>query len=123
VAAHRPLRFPAAMIDSALRVRREKLQELGTGPGFSEIDWAYCLTRPLRQCGHRFDEVRAELQDFAADYSRALLARVAKEAVPFPDLHTLNGTIAAFAELQQFLPGMLRTERPLRLILDRRPFI
>jgi hypothetical protein len=123
VAVHRPLRYPAAMIDSALRVRRENLQPLGTGPGFSEIDWVYCLTRPLRQCGHRFDEVQAELRDFAANYARALQAHIATHPVPFPDLHALNGTIAAFADLQQFLPGQLRTERPLRLILDRRPFI
>jgi hypothetical protein len=27
------------------------------------------------------------------------------------------------AELQQALPGLIRTERPLRLVLDRRPFI
>jgi hypothetical protein len=41
--------------------------------------------------------------------------------VPFEDLHALNGTMSA--ELQQAVPGLLRTERPLKLILDRRPFI
>jgi len=123
VIVRRPLRFPAQMIDSALRVRREKLQALGEGPGFSELDWVYCLTRPVRQCGHRFAEVQAEVQDFARDYARNLLAHVASRPVPFDDLHALNGTMSAFAELQQSVPGLLRTERPLKLILDRRPFI
>jgi hypothetical protein len=123
VIARRPVRHPAPMIDSALRVRREKLQALGTGPGFSELDWVYCLTRPVRQCGHRFDEVQAEVRSFAGEYARNLLAHVASRPAPFEDLHALNGTMSAFAELQQAVPGLLRTERPLKLILDRRPFI
>ena len=39
------------------------------------------------------------------------------------DLHALFGTLCALAELQQALPGEIRTARPLRLVLDRRPFI
>lgn len=123
VIARRPLRYPEQMIDSALRVRRENLYALAKGPGFSEIDWVYCLTRPLRQCGHRADEVLAEVRIFAREYATNLLAYVASHPVPFEDLHAMNGTIAAFAELQQSVPGLLRTERPLKLILDRRPFI
>ena len=123
IVAHRPLRYPEAMIDSALRVRRENLYALGKGPGFSEVDWVYCLTRPLRQCGHRFAEVQAEVQAFATEYATNLLTLVANNPVPFEDLHALNGTMSAFAELQQAAPGLLRTERPLKLILDRRPFI
>jgi hypothetical protein len=71
----------------------------------------------------RFAEVQAEGLDFARDYARNLLAYVASKPVPFDDLHALNGTMSAFAELQQAVPGLLRTERPLKLILDRRPFI
>jgi hypothetical protein len=39
------------------------------------------------------------------------------------DLHQLFGAVCAVAELQQALPGLLRTDRPLRLVLDRRPSI
>ena len=39
------------------------------------------------------------------------------------DLHLLFGTLCAMAELQQALPGFVRTRRPLKLVLDRRPFI
>ena len=123
VIVRRPIRYPEPMIDTALRVRREHLQPLGTGPGFSELDWVYCLTRPARQCGHRCDEVLAEVRSFAREYAGNLLAHVAARPVPFEDLHALNGTMSAFAELQQTVPGLLRTERPLKLILDRRPFI
>ena len=41
----------------------------------------------------------------------------------FNDLHALFGMTCALAELQQALPGMLTTDRPLKLVLDRRPFI
>ena len=39
------------------------------------------------------------------------------------DLHGLFGAVCALAELQQALPGLLRASRPLKLVLDRRPFI
>ena len=35
----------------------------------------------------------------------------------------LFGYLCAFAELQQALPGSCVTDRPLKLVLDRRPFI
>ena len=39
------------------------------------------------------------------------------------DLHLLFGAMCCLAELQTALPGQLKTERPLKLVLDRRPFI
>jgi hypothetical protein len=39
------------------------------------------------------------------------------------DLHSLFGAVCALAELQTACPGMIRTRQPLRLVLDRRPFI
>lgn len=41
----------------------------------------------------------------------------------FNDLHKLFGTTCALAELQQELRGEIETTKPLRLVLDRRPFI
>lgn len=117
VAAARPWRYPAAMIDTALALHRDGAYPLGAEPGFAEIDWVYCLTRSVRQCGHRADEVEQVLRHFTHRYAQAL------GGVVFDDLHTLHGTLAALAELQQALPGALRTERPLRLTLDRRPFL
>ena len=39
------------------------------------------------------------------------------------DLHALFGSVCAIAELQRALPGEFPTTKPLRLPLDRRPFI
>jgi hypothetical protein len=121
--ARRPLRYPEAMIDSTLRIRAEKLWKFAETQGFAEIDWVYCLTRPLRQTGHREKEVKAALQEFAIVYANFLRETVAKNPVPFEDLHNLFGVVCALAELQAALPGLYRTARPLHLVLDRRPFI
>ena len=42
---------------------------------------------------------------------------------PINDLHMLFGTVCALAELQNALPGEIVSTRPMRLVLDRRPFI
>ena len=41
----------------------------------------------------------------------------------FNDLHMLFGAVCALCELQAALPGKILTSKPLRLVLDRRPFI
>ena len=41
----------------------------------------------------------------------------------FNDLHMLFGAVCALAELQQALPGLITSTVPLKLVLDRRPFI
>jgi hypothetical protein len=123
-AARRPIPRPAALIDTALQVRREnRYPALGKGVGFAELDWLYCLTRCARQSAHRRAEVVEELSSFARAYARHLLALVQQDGPVFEDLHALNGTMSALAELQQAVPGLLRSERALRLTLDRRPFI
>ncbi|WP_457428082.1 hypothetical protein [Roseateles sp. P5_E7] len=123
-ALRQPIPRPEALIDTALRVYRERLYpQLGQGAGFAELDWLYVLTRSVRQCGYRYAEVLVELQQFARRYVGQLMQRVLHQPLAFQDLHALNGVMGALAELQQTLPGLLHTERPLKLTLDRRPFI
>lgn len=124
----RPLRFPAAMIDSCLAIyAKNQHPTLGSEVGFAEIDWVYCLTRATRQSGHRFIETQTILHEFAERYCDFLLRLVrdakAQDKGPFEDLHTLFGMLCSLAELQTALPGTIQTKRPLHLVLDRRPFI
>jgi len=97
---------------------------LGRSISFAEIDWVYCLNRSCRQSGYRFEEVHATLREFAEGYLRYLTEEVNPDTDDrFNDLHWLFGTICALAELQQALPGFIKTKKPLKLVLDRRPFI
>jgi hypothetical protein len=122
--ARRPLRYPAMMVDSCLRVAADNLfLPLGRAVGFAEVDWVYCLHRAVRQSGHRVEEGRAALRKFAARYVDYLASLDPLTHDGLNDLHQLFGAVCALAELQQALPGLLRTKRPLRLVLDRRPFI
>ena len=41
----------------------------------------------------------------------------------FDDLHALFGAMCCLAELQQAIPGLIKTERPLKNVLDHRPFV
>lgn len=40
-----------------------------------------------------------------------------------PPGHQLLGAVSVFAELPRAAPGLVRTEHPVRIVLDRRPLI
>ncbi len=121
--ARRPLPHPEALIDTCLAVLAQDLFPLARFVGFAEIDWVYCLNRARRQTPHRFAETQRALDAFAGRYVRFLLSLdLARDDGP-GDLHALFGAVCALAELQAACPGRIRTPRPLRLVLDRRPFI
>lgn len=121
--ARRPLRHPAAVIDTCLELRRAGAFPLGSAVGFAEVDWVYCLNRASRQSTHRHDECRAALMSFAHDYIGFLAGLDGPTHDGLNDLHMLFGAVCCLAELQAALPGMIRTSMPLKLVLDRRPFI
>jgi hypothetical protein len=118
-----PLAYPERMIDSCLSLFADDVFPLGRAVGFAEIDWVYCLNRASRQTPHRFDERTQALKTFAGKYVDYLRSIDPDDEPTIRDLHLLFGVLCALAELQAALPGFLQTERPLRLVLDRRPFI
>ncbi len=135
--ARRPLRYPEQLVDTCLDLYRrgETVQVPLTAPerrgeyplgkqlSFAEVDWVYSLNRAVRQCGRRFGEARQALEEFASEYIPFLLGIDPELDPDFDDLHLLFGGLCCLAELQQALPGLIKTQRPLRLVLDRRPFI
>lgn len=114
---------PAALIDAALAIYEDDPFPLGATVGFAEIDWVYCLNRARRQSDHRFAEAQAALEGFQARYIDYLFSLDPPTNAKLCDLHSLFGVICALAELQAALPGTMRAPTPLRLVLDRRPFI
>ncbi|MBQ7651761.1 MAG: hypothetical protein IJS15_12430, partial [Victivallales bacterium] len=76
-----------------------------------------------RQTPHRFHEIRRALLDYAVKYFDWLTHLDWEHDASASDLHLLFGTLCCIAELQLALPGLLHSTVPLRLVLDRRPFI
>lgn len=123
--AHKPYRYPERIIDTCIRMYEENdlVDDFAHHMGFSEIDWVFCITRALRQCGYRFDDCKKVLTRFAKDLVEYLDGIDEKTDDGFNDLHGLFGTVCCLAELQQSVPGLIESKKPLKLVLDRRPFI
>ena len=71
----------------------------------------------------RFAEAKEALDEFARSYTGYLLSLDPETVEGLNDLHMLFGALCALAELQAALPGRLTARTPLKLVLDRRPFI
>ncbi len=123
--AHMPLRYPEKMIDSCISMYEEQglPHFFGKSANFIEADWIYCLTRAQRQTPHRFYEVRKCLEDFTEKYLEFWYNVDWDTHDAVNDLHMLFGGVCALAELQQTLKGKILSDKPLKLVLDRRPFI
>jgi len=121
--ARRPWPHAAALVDTCLAIRERGAFPLARRVWFADVDWVYTLSRALRQTDHRFVEGRRTLAEFAETYANFLLGLDPERDEGLDDLHRLFGAVCALAELQQAAPGVLRSPRPLRLVLDRRPFI
>ena len=123
-AERRPMRYPEKVIDSCLELMSDaEGNRMMRGCNFLEIDVVYGLTRAMRQSPHRFYEGKAALEDFAEKYVNLLLSMDYEKNESFNDLHCLFGAVCCLAELQTPLPGKILTTKPLKLVLDRRPFI
>jgi len=121
--AHMPLRYPEKMIDTCISMYKdEPRKNFGMTAGFIEIDWVFCLTRAIQQTPHRFYEVIECLEDFAEKYCKHWLENF-DSINGVTDMHALFGSVCCFAELQRALRGKLYSEVPMKLVLDRRPFI
>lgn len=123
--AHMPVRYPERIIDSCIRLYEENAlgHPFGKQANFLEIDWVYCLTRCHEQTHHRHGEVLSVLRRFTQAYLQFWNTVDWETDESINDLHMLFGGVCALAELQRVLRGELRSDKPLKLVLDRRPFI
>ena len=127
VYAHRPFPEAEKCVDSMIDYYRDHLSKdsgFGRRIGFSEIDWLFLLNRASMQTGHRREEAKECIRHFAKGYIEYLENDIENAyKVKFDDLHALFGTTCALAELQIALPGEIKATRPLKNVMDRRPFI
>ena len=125
VHAHRPFPYPEKIIDSCISLyqNRQLRPVFRHDVGFMEIDWVFAMNRASRQTPHRFAEVKDLLWEMAQEFLPWLMSLDESSHDMFNDLHMLFGAVCAAAELQLALPGLIRTDVPLKNVLDRRPFI
>lgn len=128
--AKRPQRYPEQLIDTCLHLwemqkagKDALMPNFGKTIGFREIDWVFALNRATRQTPYRFWEAKAALAEFAEVLLPWMDTLDVDTHEGLNDLHMLFGTVCVLAELQAALPGKLNSTQPLRLVLDRRPFI
>lgn len=123
--AKKPLKYPDKLIDTCLMLYREHRlrSDFAHFIGFCEIDWVFAINRATRETPHRFNEVKEAIYDFGKEFIEYLNTLDFETDDYVNDLHMLFGTVCALAELQTALPGIIETSKPLRLVLDRRPFI
>ena len=124
----RPMRYPEKVIDSCIDLMSRGEHTIDNGYlktfiGFIDIDVVYCLTRAMRQSPHRFYEAKAALEDFAEKYLDMFYGIDYENDQYYNDLHSLFGAVCCLCELQTALPGKIITSKPLKIVLDRRPFI
>ena len=123
---NRQMPFPEQRIDTVLQLQQPDGYWHPTNHLWLTLDAIYLMTRTLRYCPHRFNDVqdcvRRVMQILMRDiYSPESRRKIFSEKM---GAHSLTAAISIAAEAQQFLGAReVITEEPLKLVLDRRPFI
>jgi hypothetical protein len=123
---NRQMPFPEQRIDAVLGLQQPDGYWNADNHLWLTLDAIYLMTRSLRQQPHRFADVQASVRravravqrDFwsAEGRQKSFQAKMAA--------HSLTAAISIAAEAQQFLgANEIVTDEPLKLVLDRRPFI
>lgn len=123
---NRPMPFPERRIDAVIGLQREDGYWHPTNRLWLTLDAIYLMTRTLRYSPHRFDDVRQVVRRVMEVMMREVYSPDARQAALAGKLpvHSLTAALSIAAEAQRFLGSReITTERPLKLVLDRRPFI
>lgn len=119
--ARLPHPYPWRLIDTLLDMLETNWTLFSRDLHPRELPLIFALSRSLRITPHRQEEALQTLRRFAHRWLRFLKEQA--QAGHFHDLLHTARHLCAIAELQQILPGYLRTRRPLRQVLNRRPFL
>lgn len=122
--ARRALPYPQALLDTCIAAYRAgDCIDFAKELGWPDIDFAYLLARVQRRAGTRYEETQQILREIADGLIGQLMQMDPKTDEKLNDLNTLFAIVCALAVLQDALPGYIRTSRPLKLVLDVRPFL
>lgn len=121
VHARVPHPHPWRLTDTLLDMLETNQGIFSVEPDVRELPVVFALCRSMRVTAHRHEEGLCALRRFVFRYL-VFLENQAK-AGKLEDLVLASRVVCLLAELQQALPGTLHTRRPLRQLLDCRPWI
>lgn len=122
--AKRALPYPQALLDTCIRMYQDgACIDFAKEAGWPDIDFSYLLVHAQRRAGTRFQETQDILKEIADGLIGQLFRMDVETSEALNNLNTLFAFICALAVLQDALPGYIRTSKPLKLVLDKRPFL
>ncbi len=122
--AKRALPYPKELLDTCIKAYYEgACMDFSKSVGWPDIDFTYLLSRVQRRAGVKYEETQKILKEIADGLISQLLTMNPETSETLNDLNTLFAIVCALAVLQDALPGYIRTSKPLKLVLDKRPFL
>jgi len=123
---HRRMPCAEARVDAILGLQLDN-GEWDTGnPWWMTIDALYMITRGVRHAQYRADDVREAVRRTMATCLERVMDSACRQEYfgKGGGVHNLTAATNLFAEAQEFLGSHeIVTDDPMRLILDKRPFI
>lgn len=122
--AKRALPYPKELLQTCIKAYYEgACIDFAKSVGWPDIDFTYLIARVQRRAGICYEETQKILKEIADGLITQLLAMDPETSETLNDLNTLFAIVCALAVLQDALPGYIRTSKPLKLVLDKRPFL
>lgn len=121
VHARVPHPHPWRLTDTLLDMLEINQSIFSVVPDAREFSLVFSLCRSMRITAHRHEEALRALRRFT--YRHLSFLETQAKSGKLLDLVVASRVVCLLAELQQTLPGAIHTRRPLRQILDRRPWI
>lgn len=123
---NRRMPYPEARINTVLGLQRPDGYWSPDNTLWMTLDAIYLMTRTLRYSNHRSEEVRASVRHIMKVLHQDVYSPEGRKKVfsKAAGVHSLTAAINIAAEAQQFLGSQgIISDWPLKLVLDRRPFI
>ena len=123
---HRPMPYPERRIDTVIGLQQHDGYWDTGNPLWLSFDAVYLMTRTLRYCHYRLDDVRQAVRRVMSALMRDAFGPEGRTRTFSGRLgsHLVTAAISLSAEAQSFLGSReVITSWPLRFVLDRRPFI
>jgi hypothetical protein len=123
---NRRMPFPERRIDSVIGTQQPDGYWRADNHLWLTLDAMYLLTRTVRYCPYRVEDVRKVVRGIMDKAMTEVFSVEGRKAsfVGHLQVHLVTAAISMAAEAQQFLgANEIVTDWPLKLVLDRRPFI